>query len=214
MTRKLLLLGGGGHCRSVLDSLLSSKDYSDIGIVDKKENIGMSILGVPVIACDDELTDLLHKGYTHAFVTLGSIGNPLARKRLYTEIEHIGFKIPNIIDPTAIVSRFAELENGVFIAKNAVVNCGSIIGKGTIVNTSSTIEHDCVIDEFVHIAPGAVICGGVHIGRNSHIGAGSIVKQQITIGADSIIGMGSIVLRDIDSNTLAYGNPCKEAEKL
>ena len=153
MIRKLILLGGGGHCKSVLDSLLSSSDYSEIGIIDKKENIGMDVLGVPVIGCDDDLTGLFRKGYTHAFVTLGGIGNLSVRKKLFMRIERAGFNIPSIIDPTAIVSKYASIGTGVFIGKNAVVNGGTTIRKGVIVNTSSIIEHDCIIEEFVHISP-------------------------------------------------------------
>ena len=214
MIRKLILLGGGGHCKSVLDSLLSSSNFSEIGIVDKKEVMGTDVLGVPVFGCDDDLAGLLQQGYTHAFVTLGNIGNPSARKKLFMKIEQIGFIIPSIIDSSANVSKYANIEAGVFIGKNAVVNGGSVIGKGAIVNTSSIIEHDCVIEEFVNISPGAVICGGVHIGSDTYIGAGSVIKQQVKIGPDSVIGMGSIVLKDIEGNTLAYGNPCREVKKL
>lgn len=214
MIKKLILLGGGGHCKSVLDSLLLCSDFSEIGIIDKKENIGMNVLGVPVIGCDDDLPELFMQGYTHGFVTLGNIGNPSARKKLFLKIEQIGFIMPSIIDPSAVVSKYAGIGAGVFVGKNAVVNGGSIIGKGAIINTSAIIEHDCVIEEFANISPGTVLCGGVHVGSGTYIGAGSVVKQQIKIGSDSVIGMGSVVLRDFDDNTLAYGNPCKEVRKL
>ena len=207
---KLLLLGGGGHCKSVLDSVLKVNPYTEIGIVDIKENIGKSILGVPVIACDDDLVILFRQGYTHAFVTLGSIGNPSVRIKLFMELERIGFKIPNIIDSSANISEQANLANGIFVGKNAVINVGTTIGKGTIINTSCIIEHDCTIGEFVHIAPGSVLCGEVHIGHRSHVGARSVVKQQVRIGSDTLIGMGSLVLCNIANNVVAYGSPCKE----
>ncbi|MFX4263252.1 acetyltransferase [Pelotomaculum propionicicum] len=213
MNKKLLLLGGGGHCKSVLDSLLPSGQYVEMGIIDKKENVGKSILDVPVIGCDDDLSKLYQQEFNYAFVTVGSIGNPSLRVKLFSEIERIGFKIPNIIDATAVVSQHASLENGVFIGKNAVINAGSTIGKGVIINTSATIEHDCTIEDFVHIASGAVLCGELHIGYNTHIGANSVIKQQLRIGFDSIIGMGSVVLHDIGDNIIAFGNPCKEVKK-
>ncbi len=209
MSRKLLLIGGGGHCKSVLDSLLSIDQNIDIGIIDKPDQ--EKILNVPIIGCDNDLIELYNQGYTEAFITLGSIGNPKHRIRLFGLIEKIGFDIPNIIDPTAIISKDVEFGEGVFIGKNSVINSGTSIGNGVIINTSSTIEHDCSIEDFVHIAPGAVLCGEVNVGSFSHIGAGSIIKQQITIGRNTIIGMGSVVLQNISDNVLAFGNPCKEA---
>ncbi len=212
MAKKLLLVGGGGHCKSVLDSLLKTSQYKDIGIIDKKENIGKAILGVPIIGGDDDLLELFQQGFNYAFVTIGSIGNPAKRIKLFTKIERIGFNIPNICDSTAIISDNVTMTKGIYVGKNVVINTGSTIGEGVIINTSSTVEHDCVIGQFVHIASGSVLCGEVHIGRNTHIGANSVVKQQVKIGSNSLIGMGSVVLHDIGDNKLAYGNPCKEAK--
>ncbi|XJZ27084.1 acetyltransferase [Bacillota bacterium Lsc_1132] len=212
MSKKILLIGGGGHCKSVLDSLLGTKDYSDIGIIEKKENLGDQIIGVPIIGCDDDLPRLYQEGFTHAFVTVGGIGDPKLRIKLFSILEKIGFDIPNIIDKTAVISNHIKLDKGIFIGKNAVINAGSIISKGAIINTSSLIEHDCVIEEFVHISPGSVLCGEVQIGAETHIGAKSVIKQQIRIGSKTLIGMGSVVVHDIGSNTTAFGHPCKEVQ--
>jgi len=212
ITKKLLLIGGGGHCKSVLDSLLESMQYSEIGIIDKKENVGKMILDNRIIGCDDDLIKLYQLGYQYAFVTLGSVGDPSLRVKLFIMLEEIGFDIPNIIDLSATVSKYVSMKTGVYIGKNVVVNAGTSIGKGSIINTSATIEHDCKIEKYSHIAPGAVICGEVKIGEQSHIGASSVVRQQVKIGAHTIIGMGSVVLQDIGDYKIAYGNPCKEAK--
>lgn len=213
MNKKILLVGGGGHCKSVLDSLLLLNQFSEIGIIDVAENIGKKIMGVSIIGCDDNLVELFSRGYSFAFVTVGSIGNPMQRIKLFGNLVKIGFKMSNIIDPSATVSHFVKMESGIFIGKNAVVNSGSLINKCAIINSAAVVEHDCIIGEFVHIAPGAVLGGEVQIGANTHIGANSVIKQQIKIGSDSIIGMGSVVLKEIESNIIAYGNPCKVVSK-
>ncbi|WP_066055888.1 acetyltransferase [Robertmurraya korlensis] len=210
MQSRILLIGGGGHCKSVIDSIIRTKHYSDIGIIDREERIGKSILSFPIIGCDGDLLKLYESGYRDAFVTVGSIGDSTVRKKLFQLLETIGFALPNIIDDSAIVSKYATLEKGIFIGKNVVVNAGSFIYKGAILNTSSVVEHDSVVQEFSHIAPGVVLCGDVKIGANTHIGAKSVVKQNIHIGSNSIIGMGSVVISDIEDNVVAYGNPCKE----
>lgn len=212
MSKKIVLLGGGGHCKSVLDTLLSSMEYSEIGIVDRKENVGKKVLSVPIIGCDDDLFRLYEDGFEYAFVTIGSVGNPLIRIKRFTILQNMGFEIPNIIDKKAMIGNHVKLENGIFIGKNVVVNTGSLINRGAIINTSSTVEHDCKIEEFAHIAPGSVLCGEVHIKKNTHIGANSVIKQQLIIGSNSVIGMGSVVLTNINDNVIAYGNPCREVQ--
>ncbi|MDD4781998.1 MAG: acetyltransferase [Tissierellia bacterium] len=214
MNKKLLLIGGGGHCKSVLDSILSLNEYSEIGIIDKNEKIGRNILGIPIIGCDDDLSKLYHDGYHYAFVTVGNIGKPSLRIKLYKMLETIGFGIPNIIDSTAIISNQVKMERGIFVGKNVVVNVGTSIKNGSIINTGSIIEHDCIINQFCHIAPGSVLCGEIEVGEHTHVGAGSVIKQQIRIGSNTIIGMGSVVLKDIKANVVAYGNPCKEVKSL
>lgn len=214
MNKRILLIGGGGHCKSVLDSLLELNEYTEIGIVDKKENLGKSVMGVPVVGCDDNLPALFRAGYRYAFVTVGSIGNPTLRIKLFNLLSEIGYEIPVIIDGSAKVSKHAKIEQGVFIGKQSIVNAGALIQKGAILNSGSIVEHDCQISAFSHIAPGAVLGGEVVVGEHSHVGSNATVKQQIHIGSNSIIGMGSVVLQNIDSNTMAYGNPCREVKKL
>jgi sugar O-acyltransferase (sialic acid O-acetyltransferase NeuD family) len=214
MNKKILLIGGGGHCKSVLDSLLELNEYAEIGIVDKKENLGKSVMGVPVVGCDDDLRYLFSKGYKYAFVTIGSVGNPSLRIKLSNLLNEIGYEIPTIIDSSAKVSKNSKIEQGVFIGKHSIVNACGIIDKGAIINSGCIVEHDCQVGAFSHIAPGAVLGGEVVVGEKSHIGSNATVKQQVHIGPNSIIGMGSVVLENIDSNIMAYGNPCREVKRL
>lgn len=214
MSRKILLIGGGGHCKSVLDTVLELQEYDEIGIIDKKDNIGDYILGIPVIGTDEDLPKLLEDGYMYAFITVGSIGNPLTRIKLYSQLSNLGFIIPNIIDKTAIVSKFAKLGMGNFIGKRSVVNADVEIQNGCIINSGCIVEHDCKIGSFVHIAPGTILGGEVIVRDNSHIGSNSSVKQQVQIGSNTIVGLGSVVLKDVNSNTMAFGNPCKEVRQL
>jgi len=209
MVRKLLLLGGGGHCKSIIDSLADCNDYAGIGIVDKSGSDHSSILGIPVVGFDEDLEKLKMEGYTDAFVSLGSIGNTSGRRRLFELIVSFGFEIPNIIDNTAIVSRNSTLGKGLFIGKHAVLNAGSTLEDGVIINSSATIEHDCIIGAFAHVSPGVVLCGNVTIGADTHVGAGCIIRQQVNVGNNVMVGMGSVVINNIAENTMAFGSPCR-----
>lgn len=206
--KKILLIGGGGHCKSVADAVIRASEYDDIGIVDI--NPAEPLFGsIKIVSSDDNLPALLEAGWTDAFVTVGSIGNTKLRRKLYSCILKEGFQIPNIVDPSAVVSIDAHLGKGVFVGKNAVINAGSIIGNAAIINTGAIVEHDCHIGDFVHVSPRAVICGGVEVGNDTHVGAGSVIKQYLNIGENIMIGMGSVVINDITSSSTVVGNPAK-----
>lgn len=204
--KKLMLVGGGGHCRSVVDSVIELGLYDEIGIVD---NGSVSDCGVSLIGCDDDIPELIKAGWTDAIITVGSVGNTELRRKLFSMVREFGLVTPTIIDKTAVVSKEATIGEGVFIGKRAVVNRNATIGDCSIINTGSIVEHDCVVGDFVHISPGTTVCGGTVIGDDTHIGAGSVIIQQINIGSHSVIGAGSVVVKDISSKVKAYGNPCR-----
>lgn len=202
---KIVLIGAGGHCKSVLDSLLELKTYEVVGITDIRDNF--EIMGVNIIGSDDILEKLFKSGVSNAFISLGSIGETSIRRKIYCNLKRIGFTLPKIVDKTAIISKYATLEEGVFIGKGAIINAYSYIGSNSIINSGSIVEHDCRIGEFVHIAPGATMSGGVIIGDDSHIGTGASIIQGVSIGKNSIIGAGSVIVKNIEDNCKVYGNP-------
>ncbi len=205
---RIILLGNGGHCQSVMDTILSLGYYDEIGIVEKNGNYENNEDRL-LIGTDDDLPFLFKDGWTDAAITVGSIGNTRVREIIYINLKKIGFRLPVIVDPSAVVSTRARIEEGTFIGKRAIVNTGVSIGKCAIINSGAIIEHDCSIGQFAHVSPGATICGEVYIGNHSHIGAGSSVRQQIKIGERALIGAGSVVVDNIPNNVLAYGNPCR-----
>jgi len=213
MIEKIVLIGGGGHCKSIIDSIICLNKYEIVGIVDSKENIGKNINSIPIIGEDKLLTDLYAKGIKSAFITVGSIGYCHIRERLYNFAKNIGFTIPNIIDSTSILAHSVTLGEGTFIGKGCIVNSDTTLGDMVIINSGAIIEHDCRIGNFVHIAPGVTISGNVKIGQYTHIGVGSTIIQGITIGNQTLVGASSLVLKNIDSGLKVFGIPCKEVGK-
>ncbi len=205
MGKRLLLLGGGGHCRSVLDTIRSLGQYTEIAIVapDTGETDGIKVIGR-----DEDIPELFKAGWKDAFITLGSIGNTNIRRKLYDLLKNTGMNIPAFVDPSAVVAETARIGEGCFVGKRAVVNAGAVIGTCAIINTAVVIEHDCMVGDFSHISPGAVLCGAVWVENDVHIGAAAVVRQGIKIQSGCMIGMGSVVLKDLPENVTAYGNPC------
>lgn len=210
MMRKLLLVGGGGHCRSIIESLRGDKTFHEISVVDRPCNVGKQILGAKIIGTDEDLIRLRSLGYTDAFVSVGSIGDTALRRKLIKAIQNTGFHIPNIIDPNSHVSPSAELGQGIYIGKSAIINAECVLGDGVIINTAALVEHECIIGAFVHVAPGAVLCGNVSIGADTHIGANATVLQGIRIGGNVLIGAGSVITQNISCNKRVAGVPGHE----
>lgn len=208
MKKRLLLIGGGGHCASVLDSLLSDKRFDEVAVVDNKPP--EIPLACKIVGSDRDLKALKSAGYHHAFVTVGSVGDTAIRLKLYDVIKSLGYAIPNIIDPSAAIANNVQFGEGVYVGKNSVVGARSIIGDCVIVNTAAVVEHDCRIGNFAHLSPSSTLCGSVSIGDATHIGASSVVREGIRIGDHSIIGMGSVVTKNIGNYVTAFGNPCRE----
>ena len=205
---KLVLIGGGGHCVSVLDSILAANKFSDIVITDEKIVPGTKVLGVPVVGADSELESLYRKGFDYAFITVGHIKNIELRKKLVQKSFKIGFKFPVICDCSAVISHYTEIGVGTFIGKNAIVNANSSIGEHCIVNTGAIVEHECFVGDFCHLSVGTILCGNCSVGDDCFIGAGSTIIQGISIGKNAVVGANSTVICNIEDNRKVKGLVC------
>lgn len=194
---RIVLIGGGGHAKVVINAIREAKNFEIYGIIDPALKRGESVLDVEVKGADDILPQILRKGVRCAFISVGSIGNCEPRKRIYDNLKKLGLQLPVVIHPKAVVASDVELGGGTFVAAGAIINPGTRIGKNVIVNTASSIDHDCVIGDFVHIAPGATLSGGVKVGEETHIGTGASLVQYINIGRRCMVAAGSTVRRDI-----------------
>lgn len=201
----IVLIGGGGHCKSVLDSVLKAKNFLSVVITDQDALIPKSILNCSIVGNDSRLCDLFQDGYTNAALTVGSLESTKIRRGIYDRVKNIGFIFPSLVDVSASVSDFSRIGQGTYVGKQAVINADADVGEFVIVNTSAVIEHDCKIGDFSHIAVGAVVCGGADIGRDVFIGAHATVIQGVKVGMNSSIGAGSIVLADVPENRRVLG---------
>lgn len=192
MKDKLILIGGGGHCRSCIDVIEQTGLYNIVGIVDRQEKLGHHVLGYQIIGTDDELDQLTGLA-DNFFITVGQIGNSQTRIQLFNRLIKLKCKLPVIISPNSYVSKHAEIGAGTIIMHHAVVNAGSRIGRNCIINTKALVEHDAVIGDHCHISTAAVINGGVVVGEKTFFGSGAVSKQSIDIKSNSFIKANSIV---------------------
>ncbi len=189
----IVLIGFGGHAKSVVDSIEQQGKYRIAGFTEKEASVGKKYKDYKVIGMDKDLADLYKQGISNAFITVGYMGRGKVRNQLFAKVREIGFKLPNIIDNTAVLAQDVELGEGVFIGKRAVVNANVCIGDMCIINTAAIIEHDCVIGDFSHVAVGAVLCGECKIGKGVFVGANATVVQQREIPDRCFIKAGTVV---------------------
>jgi len=208
---KIVLIGGGKHCKVVISVLKSIDIYDIVGISDSKEKLRTTILGVEISFVDDQLNQLLESGTEYAFISKGMTRASTSRKRLFEKLEAIGFSFPVIISPRAVVDPSAKIGPGTLLMPGSMVGPDAVIGKNCILNTGCVVEHDCVIEDHAHTGPSSTLCGTVKVGECTFVGAGATVIQNITIGENVTIGAGSVVVKDIAHGLTVRGNPARHS---
>lgn len=205
MKRPLILIGGGGHCKSVIE-VAESAGYEIKGILDMPDEVGKEVLpGHRVIGTDDEIPQYVE--VCDFVITVGFIKNPALRIKLYNKVKAAGGRLATIIASTAYVSKYAELGEGTVIMHHAFVNAGAKIGDNCIINTFVNIEHDAEVGNQCHISTGTMVNGECKIGENCFIGSQSVCANCIEIASDIIVGAGSVVRKSIRMKGIYAGNP-------
>lgn len=190
----IILVGGGGHCVSVIDVIEQQGKYNIKGIIDIKENIGKNVLGYKIIGSDNDLQDLF-LSCPNAIVSVGQIKSSALRIHLFQKLKTIGYHLPIVISPLAYVSKYSLIGEGSIIMHQVLVNAGVKIGKNCIINTKANIEHGVQIEDFCHISTGTIVNGDCIVSRETFIGSNATISNGVTIPPNSIISAGEFVKR-------------------
>lgn len=204
MSKPLIFIGGGGHCKSVMDAA-ESAGFSILGVLDVADNVGKVVLSTKIIGTDEDIPAYVDKA--EFVITVGFIKNPAVRIKLYNKVKEAGGKFATIIASTAYVSKYAEIGEGTVVLHQAFVNAGAKVGKNVILNTATNIEHDAVIGDHCHISTGTMVNGGCKVGERCFIGSQSVLANCISVGDDIIVGAGSFVRKNISEKGIYSGNP-------
>jgi len=190
----IIVIGGGGYSKVVISIINKTHKYNIIGYTSLKDE--GKVFGTKYLGKDESIIrNKKYRNYNVA-IGIGQIKNLDLRKKVIKSYLNDGFKFPSIVSPDAIINENVMIRDGSVIMDGVIINSFSDIGKFCIINTGSRIDHDCFIDDYVHIAPGSVLCGEVKIGKGTFIGAGSTIINSVNIGEDSFMRAGSIVIED------------------
>lgn len=205
-----IVVGGGGHAKATISVLKKCDDYKILGYTDIEDR--GEILGIKYLGNDSVLKEVRREHLSpSAVIGVGMIKSPDAQKRkyLFDLLTSLGFELPSVISPDAVINEKVEIKRGTVVMDGVVINSDSLIGEGVILNTGCSVDHDCKVGGFTHLAPGATLPGGVKVGDNVLIGAGATVIEYTTIGDNVLIGAGSVVTKDITEPGIYVGNPAR-----
>jgi sugar O-acyltransferase (sialic acid O-acetyltransferase NeuD family) len=138
-----------------------------------------------------------------------AIGEPSARKELAEKVTGQGYRLTTIIHPSAVVSKTARIETGVFVGALSYVSCDTHIEKNVYLQPHVLIGHDAVVRAHSVISPMASLAGHCRVGEASYVGMGATIKEKVIIGSRVIVGMGSAVFRDLPDDVVAFGSPAR-----
>lgn len=199
----LLIIGGGGHGKVVSDTAVEQGDWERIAFLDDRYPTLGEVIGWPVVGTLAEAGNF-RADFVDAVI---AVGDNLRRLELLGMVRELGFNLPVIYHPGAVISRSASIGAGTVLFAQSAVNAAAKLGEGCIINTGATIDHDCAMADGVHVSPGAHIGGGVHVGRASWIGIGACVRELTVIGAHTVVGAGAAVVQNIPDGVTATGVP-------
>lgn len=202
--KPLILVGGGGHCKSVID-VAESAGYTILGILDKPEEVGKQVLNYKVIGTDDDIPQYVDEA--EFVITVGQIKSSAIRHKIAERIEKAGGKLATIVASDATVSKYATIGEGTVILHKCVVNADARIGKICIINTMANIEHEVEIGDFCHISTGAMVNGMTKLGSDIFVGSGTVLHNCVTIGEGVVISAGSVVSGNINEPGIYAGSP-------
>lgn len=207
MAKDLILVGGGGHCRSVIEAA-ESAGMTIRGILDLPQFIGSEVSGYPVLGCDDDIPKYV--GDCDFVITLGAIENEGPRQRLHNLVKEAGGNLAKVIASTSFVSPRAVIGAGTVVLHQAVVNSNAKVGESVIINTGAIVEHDARVGDLTHVSTGAKVNGGCRVGSRCFVGSGAVLVQGVSLSDDVFIGAGSLVARNAKESGKYIGFPARK----
>ena len=198
--KTLYIVGAGGHGRVVAD-IARLNGYDDIRFLDDAEHPELKRY---VVVGSTEVLSRVSPG--EVFI---AVGDNFVRERLFHQAEELGWQLPKLIHPKAVLADSVTLGKGVAVMAGAVVNPDAVIEDGCILNTGATVDHDDCIGAFSHVSVGAHLAGTVRVGRHVCIGAGAVVKNNCSITSNCVVGAGAVVVKNIEDAGVYVGVPVK-----
>ena len=206
--KRVLVWGAGGHGKVVVDALLAGGEWEVAGILD--EDAGKNeteVLGIKVWAIEGGVVEMAERlGCERVAI---AIGDNYVRFAKFQEMRRAGLTAVNVVHPSAHISRFVKMGEGVTILAGATINPGTAVEDNVCVNTAASVDHDNFLGNSCHIFPNATLAGGVRIKEFAYVGSGAVITPNITVEKYSYVGAGAVVLHAVAEGAMVWGVPAK-----
>jgi sugar O-acyltransferase (sialic acid O-acetyltransferase NeuD family) len=202
--RWVVVYGGGGHAKAVIELIEAEGKYSVAGILDDSLPLGSTLLGKPVLGGGEALLHLKERGIGQVVNAVGGITDIHPRLAIYDRILAAGLTVPDVVHPRAWVEKSAQLHGGAQILCNTYVGSDNRIGFGCLMNVGVILSHDCVLGDFVNLSPGAILAGNVQVGPRTRIGMGVTINLGIHVGSDVRIGNSAVIKKDVPDGKIVH----------
>ncbi len=186
MSKRVIVIGAGGHGRSVAEAILLLRQDELVGFVDDGAEPNAKVWTYPILG----RTDSLHAMRALADAVVVAIGNNAVREKLHTQVREAGFELLTVIHPTAFVSPTAILGAGCAVMAGAVVGTEAELVEGAIVNCGATVDHHCKVEAFGHLGVNACMAGGSVLGHGAWMQAGSALGYGVQVEAGAVLAPG------------------------
>ncbi len=206
---EIILIGGGGHCKAIIDVIETENKYVIAGIIDVPKKLGQEVFGYKIIGNDSQISKFA-KLYKYFCITVGYVKSPTLRIKLFNIVKAAGGELPIIISKNAHVSNHSKIGEGAVIMHHVVINAGAEVGKNCIINNKALIEHDCKIGNNCHISTNAIVNGTCEVAENCFIGSNTVLNNNISVIQNVIIGAGAVVTKNIKESGIYVGNPIRK----
>lgn len=184
--RRLLIVGAGGHARSVAEAVLLTGAFELSGFLDDAFPKLAKVWDFPVLGTTVDI----EKYREFAEVGVVAIGKNELREVLCGQLRAAGFELATVIHPRAIVSPKAVVDAGCMILAGAIIGTEAQLGCGVIVNCGAVVDHHCRVEDFGHLGVHAAMAGGSILGRGAWMQAGSALGYGVRIDAGVVLAPG------------------------
>ncbi|MDA8097994.1 MAG: hypothetical protein M0042_00035 [Nitrospiraceae bacterium] len=122
-------------------------------------------------------------------------------------IEKYGLHFARLVHPTAFISPYTSLGQGVFVGACSVVGPGCVLEDHVSIGRGVTVGHDVILHPYVRVNPGSNIAGHVEVFDGALVGLGASIIEELVVGRNAVVAAGAVVLKDVPERTLVAGVP-------
>ena len=201
----ILVYGGGGHGKALIELLRAQAAYHIVGLVDDGKQRGEPVTGVPVLGGSEILAELYSQGVRLAANAVGGIGNIAARIAVFRRLAEAGFTCPALVHPTAYIEPSARLAPGVQVMPHAYVGSEAVIGYGALINTGAIVSHDCPSGSTPTSPRAPSWRERCRLASGRWWAWALTVNLHVQIGAGARIGNGATIKSDVPENAVRAG---------